>query len=461
MDPLTQRLLERTRARREDLAKKMAENKMESQKRKAPLGPSTTINSMEDKSHQVHSQKSGPEMSPSSGSPKTSMKKRFNTLATQRAQWDVQKEGKDLDSSPVLPKLQTRQEASQPAKPVSNQPIPPSRKSRFAALAANINSWEDDTNHTKPEIKQEERPVKKWKRPAPAEPQEESRPSPPKREATQTRMYHQIQPRSPIKKSLQKNEEGTNQNADQMRPTMSRAARFQLGSSRLGDGGFQTATGRDVILPHSSKCTAADKPSVQPEPRAAPRTNTAPHASPRSKKVEEKKEPTPKKRPGQEQDTGTANKKQATSTVVAQAKKGLEASSRDAPSNILSPQRVEAKVGAMAKSIHDRLKAHQNNWQSNEISKKIQADRMKDLAVLKNRWVKSDGEVRKHEPEEEEEKRLKNRKKMTLWRRRRKKKERFTWRQILMLLLSQSKVKSSQNITQIFEMGPDENVVYQ
>lgn len=28
---------------------------------------------------------------------------------------------------------------------------------------------------------------------------------------------------------------------------------------------------------------------------------------------------------------------------------------------------------------------------------------MKDLAVLKNRWVKSDGEVRKHEPEEEEE----------------------------------------------------------
>lgn len=38
----------------------------------------------------VHSQKSGPGKSPSSGSPKTSMKKRFNTLATQRAQWDVQ-----------------------------------------------------------------------------------------------------------------------------------------------------------------------------------------------------------------------------------------------------------------------------------------------------------------------------------------------------------------------------------
>lgn len=63
-------------------------------------------------------------------------------------------DGQVLESSPVLPKLQTRQAKNRTEDAAPSQPVPPSRKSRFAALAANINSWEDDTNHVKHEFKQ-------------------------------------------------------------------------------------------------------------------------------------------------------------------------------------------------------------------------------------------------------------------------------------------------------------------
>lgn len=430
MDPLTQKLLERTRARREDLAKKMAENKIEPQKRKAPLAPNSSLNTEEPSKNNSQMAKSVTfEETTSDSSVKSSMKSRFNMLASQRAQWDVQNEGKDVDGSPVLPTLKSQQaqdhQLEKQQTSSTEQPVPASRKSRFAALAANINAWEDDTDHPKAEIHKEERPVKKWQRPAPPEPQEESRPTPVKRttssEVNKSKTVQQIKPRSPIKKSIREttvvNERVSRQTVtteNQSRPlpsTMSRAARYQLGSSRLGDDQFQMATSRNVVTTKAMKCSGVNNHSQNhTEPKPSPRTlathekDTA-EKSESSKRVIQEKSPSPKKRPGQELETVVKQKKQATGTTFALAKNTPKTSTptHGTPENVSSPTRVEPRVGAMAKSIQDRLKAHQSNWQTNEISRKIQEDRMKDMAVLKRRWAGAGGVVHNIQEQKQEE----------------------------------------------------------
>ncbi len=53
-------------------------------------------------------------------------------------------EGQELDSPKNV--IAPRPKVSSPVV-AESAPVPQSRRSRFAALAANINSWEDDTNH--------------------------------------------------------------------------------------------------------------------------------------------------------------------------------------------------------------------------------------------------------------------------------------------------------------------------
>ena len=57
----------------------------------------------------------------------------------------ISSDGQELDSPKNV--AAPRHHINSPDPNTVATPVPPSRKSRFAALAANINSWEDDLNH--------------------------------------------------------------------------------------------------------------------------------------------------------------------------------------------------------------------------------------------------------------------------------------------------------------------------
>ncbi|XP_072365843.1 anillin isoform X2 [Scyliorhinus torazame] len=205
MDPFTEKLLERTRARRENLQKKMAErptaaarqiakrsreplteasnqplevaveevkpstkpspskrrcsNKMEAPvpgaENKEPGSPAFTSVAQSPPSQSVGLIGVQKEQCVNQNThPVTSVKNRMQILAEQRRQWDSDGNEIDLPASSV----QSRKPASPPQQTVSavESNTPAERRRRFANLAATISSWDDDLSH--PTIKQNKPP---------------------------------------------------------------------------------------------------------------------------------------------------------------------------------------------------------------------------------------------------------------------------------------------------------------
>ncbi|XP_067912775.1 anillin isoform X2 [Heterodontus francisci] len=205
MDPFTEKLLERTRARRENLQKKMAErptaaarqiakrsreplseasnqpleateeakisNKPSPSKRRCSDKMETPVPAAENKEPGTPAFTSVAQPPPcqhvglfgvqeeqkmnQNTLPAASVKNRMQRLAEQRRQWDT--DGNEIDShvSPV--------HSQKPSSPPQQQTVstvesttPAGRRGRFANLAATISSWDDDLSH--PTIKQNKLP---------------------------------------------------------------------------------------------------------------------------------------------------------------------------------------------------------------------------------------------------------------------------------------------------------------
>ncbi|XP_048367215.1 anillin isoform X2 [Sphaerodactylus townsendi] len=197
MDPFTEKLLERTRARRENLQKKMAERPvggmrptMQTKRFREPLSetgnqplqpseeakPSTKpspskrrcSDKMEaatpssDNTHPVNSSSVNqvfPEIVPTSQSvglssekeeqdhktelmSGSSIKTRMQKLADQRRCWDS-----GLSESPCVLPIQSKECVLSPPKPPLTSETPIGRRGRLANLAATIGSWENDLSH--------------------------------------------------------------------------------------------------------------------------------------------------------------------------------------------------------------------------------------------------------------------------------------------------------------------------
>ncbi|GCC31604.1 hypothetical protein chiPu_0010064 [Chiloscyllium punctatum] len=201
MDPFTEKLLERTRARRENLQKKMAERPTAAARQivkrsREPLSeasnqplevteevkvstkPSPSKRRCSDKMETPIPEAENDELgiplvqhSPSqpvaligvqdqqsvnqNTLPVSSVKNRMQALVEQRLQWDSY--GNDIDP-PVLPAHSWKPASPPPLQTVSTveSKTPAGRRERFANLAATISSWDDDLSH--PTIKQNKPP---------------------------------------------------------------------------------------------------------------------------------------------------------------------------------------------------------------------------------------------------------------------------------------------------------------
>ncbi|XP_054847971.1 anillin isoform X2 [Eublepharis macularius] len=197
MDPFTEKLLERTRARRENLQKKMAERPIggvrsttQTKRSREPLSdtgnqplqhneeakpgtkPSPSKRRCSDKgeaptpcsenAHPVNSSSINqvlPEIAPTSQSvglssgkeeqdlkaesfPTASVKTRMQKLAEQRRCWDS-----DLCESPCIFPIQSKECVVSPPKLPLTSETPIGRRGRLANLAATIGSWENDLSH--------------------------------------------------------------------------------------------------------------------------------------------------------------------------------------------------------------------------------------------------------------------------------------------------------------------------
>ncbi|XP_038652849.1 anillin isoform X2 [Scyliorhinus canicula] len=205
MDPFTEKLLERTRARRENLQKKMAERptaaaRQIAKRSREPLTeasnqpldvaveevkpstkPSPSKRRCSDKMEApvpgAENKKPGsaftsvaqPPPSQSVGlievqkeqcvnqnaHPVTSVKNRLQVLAQQRRQWDSDGNEIDLPASSVQ-SLKPATPPPQPTVSAVESKTPAERRRRFENLAATISSWDDDLSH--PTIKQNKPP---------------------------------------------------------------------------------------------------------------------------------------------------------------------------------------------------------------------------------------------------------------------------------------------------------------
>ncbi|XP_066095781.1 anillin isoform X1 [Saccopteryx bilineata] len=208
MDPFTEKLLERTRARRENLQRKMAERPRAAPRSAAPAkrsreplveaGNQQPQPGGEEKSctkpspsKKRCSDNTGGEASnlenerpvesasakpcpPSPASPRTqpqapaaassapgrglnpepeasaasSVKTRMQQLAAQRRRWDSDDAAGDVPESSLISAVPAEDRAASPPKPAGASAAPVGRRGRLANLAATICSWEDDVSHS-------------------------------------------------------------------------------------------------------------------------------------------------------------------------------------------------------------------------------------------------------------------------------------------------------------------------
>ncbi|KAK6184693.1 hypothetical protein SNE40_007110 [Patella caerulea] len=160
MDETTQRLIERTRQRREMLNEKLGKTPDPApRKRTIPFSENTTHNIPDDDDSPKRHCSRQHEVSIKSDTPAiTGVKSRLAVLKDTRADWSDVSDGETSVPVPVPRKSLSSPPPREP-EPVSSS----TRGNRFAKLASNINSWEDDLSH--PTISKEEEKKPRWQPP--------------------------------------------------------------------------------------------------------------------------------------------------------------------------------------------------------------------------------------------------------------------------------------------------------
>ncbi|XP_070574489.1 anillin-like isoform X2 [Ptychodera flava] len=345
----------------------------------------------------------------------------MRNLSNQRAGWDdcdCPSDSHAMLQDEYVPSPRRTEDKTIEPKTEITPPQPKTRKSRFAALAANINNWEDDTNHPMHKPEPEKKPARIWKPPVPTT--ENKQP-------TATPRSNPVQNvNSPVKPSRANTSTAksmtTNPGRERQAPEASSAAKYQspvknswqpvkapaspnaksTQQQQLQAAVRPTANRQEANRVTQPMQTRRNPATVVKEPTPVKRVinKTEPN--------HEAQQPVPSKRtrqPSQEQ--SIQQKTVANSVSAARPGAAAHQSSRvktfaeqiSKQSQELSPQSVSAK----AKSIQQQLlKQQRGGWQTNEINAKVQKERNAELEMLRNRW-KVNPELPKPTDEEEEE----------------------------------------------------------
>ncbi|XP_071958869.1 uncharacterized protein [Antedon mediterranea] len=414
MDDFTEKLLERTRARKEILAKKMNENSVSPVKRKAPLAENMQRLPNHSKSRSPTKKMTSQDIKPDTPAIR-SVRSRLQHLAHARDVWDS--ENADGTDVPSPHKSCRTPEINLDALP----PQPVTRKARFAALAADINNWVDDTDHPKHRAEETvaKKPTRKFftepktndqPKPAPRSntPKKSPSPSPKKRtmsEKATSSPRKDVSAPSPKKRNIQGGSPCKKQSPAKASYKKSpakaspkkRAVAFAVTGTPnpAPRTGLQIATLRQVPQPERQICEEVEKPKKITAKEVSRSTNnqynainkctfevsrerTATLPVPKKETIKRQAPAAPKSPSKTPLKQGPSSKIQRMVAQISAKEKGLK-----------SPENVSDHVGEMAMSIRTRLLEHQNSWQKNEINTKIQAERKKELEIIRQRWADS------------------------------------------------------------------------
>ncbi|XP_078690169.1 anillin-like isoform X3 [Branchiostoma floridae x Branchiostoma belcheri] len=428
MDPFTEKLLERTRQRRELLAQKMAERPTPTPRKRMlermPLRDTENVqdNQEEDspnkkpRAHdadQTEAKTAAVEklLGKSGGHGTAGLRSRMQELASQRRKWErgevqVEQEAPAASSTVDQALSPTPKPRAQPASGSS------SSRGRFAHLAAKQNSWEDDTHnqgfgamHREEKKKQAPKaPVQTsvQKRQAPTIPKEE----PQKKSAnTGGGFWGGKVPRLSVSESKPVHKP-TVKTAESKKPTPAPASDKPASSSPFVSGRAAlfdkqapkqtpTKTVKETKPPvKTSQPPSTDNGEVVEEKPVSVKFAAQLFAAQEEKAKREAKntwlvQKEKLKQPAKPAGNGrfgdrTPAKEPVKETPVTPAEQGTSAN----------------KAGRATKSVHDRLReAAQNRQRENDPAAQMKKERQAELAQLKNRWEKWG--VKKDEPSEE------------------------------------------------------------
>ncbi|XP_064640382.1 anillin-like [Lineus longissimus] len=403
MDPFTQKLLDRTRQRRADLAKKM-KGSNPAKRSPEPLQENTNENFQETSDDISPVKRHCFRQNESDIKPDTpaiqGVHSRLKTLVKQRVAWD----GGDEDSAPS-PILKSK-DPTPPSRP--SRPSIGARKSRFAALAKDINGWEDDLDH--PMIKTtEEKPTKVWK---PPQPREDNSPVPSK--PPRTFLHDRSPASSPVHSSSDQNLVPSVQSPNRFPRRNEPPSRERFASPTKGspvrNSPRLAGSGGSFISEATLKVSTKKKENMDEKPAKNPvtsrlgmwekRVQNTPPSPGHKDTLDESEEPTKKsvnaRMAAWAQKTSAEVKyvpqKPVTSkmsfcdAIASRAKQYQEVRTPQhvpkSPKEILSPSAHEGLQGLQEKLF---TKTH-DGWKENDIAEKCKTMREKDMEVLRNRW---------------------------------------------------------------------------
>ncbi|XP_033113114.1 anillin-like isoform X2 [Anneissia japonica] len=397
----------------------MNENSVSPVKRRAPLAENSQ-NVFEPKQDCMHKPSSPNKTVRQDMKPDTpaiqSVRSRLHHLAHARNVWDSADAGEDVPSPHRSCKTPEINIEALPPQPVT-------RKARFAALAADISSWVDDTDHPKHRPEQEpKKPTRKFC----TEPKAEAQPVPAPRSTTPVKKSASPSPKkrtmpedstlsprkkqtsaqpSPKKRNIKANSPCKKQSSAKDSPKKKTVAFAVTGHPNPAPrAGLHIATLRQVPHPEPQVCKAVEKtktPAVEkPQSRATTNqykaigkyTYEVSRDRPATLPVPRKppKETTKRQAPEPPKCTVKTSLKQGTPTKIQRMVAQISAQEKC----LKSPENVSGHVGEMAKTIQSRLLDHQTSWERNEINTKIQAERKKELEIIRKRWMQSSGSSR-------------------------------------------------------------------
>ncbi|CAH1269816.1 ANLN [Branchiostoma lanceolatum] len=426
MDPFTEKLLERTRQRRELLAQKMAERPTPTPRKRMlermPLRETENVQDNQDEdspnkkprahdTDQTEVKTAAVEklLGKSGGHGTTGLRSRMQELASQRRKWErgevsVEQETPTAPSSVDQPLSPTPKPRAQPASGSS------SSRGRFAHLAAKHSSFEDDThNQGFVAMHREETKKQAPKAPAQTSVQKRQAPSVPKEEPqkksanTGGGFWGGKEPRLSVSESKPIHKP-TVKTTENKKPTSAPASDKPAPSSPF-------VSGRAALFDKQAPKQTATK--IVKETKPPVKISHPPTNDTNGEVVEEK--PVSVRFAAQlfaAQEEKA--KREAKNTWLVQKEKlkqpakpagngrfGDRTPAKEPVKETPVEQSTSAKKGGPAtKSVHDRLReAAQNRHRENDPAAQMKKEREAELSQLKNRWEKWG--VKKDEPSEE------------------------------------------------------------
>ncbi|XP_078607192.1 anillin-like isoform X1 [Branchiostoma floridae x Branchiostoma japonicum] len=418
MDPFTEKLLERTRQRRELLAQKMAERPTPTPRKRVlermPLRETENVQDNQDedspnKKPRAHSTDQTETktvaveklLGKSTGHGTAGLRSRMQELASQRRKWErgeasAEQEAPAVSSSEDQPLSPTPKPRAQPASGSS------SSRGRFAHLAAKQSSWEDDThNQGFGALHREEKKKQAPNAPAQSSVQKRQAPSIPKEEPqkksanTGGGFWGGKEPRLSVSESKPVHKP-TVKTTENKKPTPAPASDkpapsspFVSGRAALFDKQTPKQTPTRTVKETKPRTKTSQPPSketngevVEEKPVSvrfaaqlfAAQEEKAKREAKKTWLVQKEKLKQPAKPAGNGRfGDRTPAKEPVRETTVTPAEQGTAAK----------------KTAPATKSVHDRLReAAQNRQRENDPAAQMKKERAAELAQLKNRWEK-------------------------------------------------------------------------